>query len=139
LLADLAASVVTAQLLLDRRTMEVFRAVVRSGEAQAIVRQAEPSASTALPMTLNLLHGGLLPTFYEFTEADLRVPIRLRLGPRGPGRDAGIPSGDRVVVSIRGDDGAGDEAEFGQSGTLHVVLRPVPPPLTLMAAGRSSE
>lgn len=166
LLRNLAFAIAEGQLELDRSSIqtlqylvsenvniipeiaEIIEPAVRTvtisgagGPEDIAVTGASVRASGAEPVTMNLLQAGLLPTFYQFTEATVEVKLSIsmkRVGTRetsGAGR-LGLRTGGYRTLAF------GSSVNFRTSNTysysaqgasvLRATMKPVPPPPRLI-------
>lgn len=163
---NLAFAIAEGQLELDRNSIETLKSLIETqvniipeiaeiieptvrtvtvnspdGPKNITITGANIRASGAAPITLSLLQAGLLPTFYQFTEAIIEVKLSIsmkrtsttettgagRLGARVGGYSAlafGSP------VNYRTQNTFSYTAEG--ASVMRVTLRPVPPPPRLI-------
>jgi hypothetical protein len=165
LVRNLAIAIADGQTALDRNSLETMRAlvstrvdllteiteiiepeerVVVAGGQQILVTGAKitPSAAPVVPMSM--FQAGLLPTFYQFTEAsiEVRLSITMREDDQASsavrstqsgtaGLNAGFLglSASRAYASTVDYRNANKYSYAAQgSSTLRATLRPVPPP-----------
>jgi len=165
LVRNLAIAIADGQTALDRNSLATMRALVDTQvdlltEMTEIIQPEErlvtaggqqirvtgaritPSAAPVVPMSM--FQAGLLPTFYQFTEASLEVRLSItmrdddqassavRSTEKGAvGLDAGFLglSASRAYASSVDYRNANKYSYAAQgSSTLRVTLRPVPPP-----------
>ncbi len=159
---NLAFAIAEGQLELDRSSIETLKFLLET-QVQIVPEIAEilePAvrnvnvggqdipitgvnirASGAAPVTVNLLQAGLLPTFYQFTEATLEVKISISIKRTDNGQSGGAGGlGSRVSrtnalafsapVNFR----TANTYSYAADGAsvLRATLRPVPPPARLI-------
>lgn len=166
LLRNLAFAVAEGQLELDRSSIETLKFLVNNqvdiipeiaeiiepavrtvtisgaeGPQDIAVTGANIRASGAAPVTMNLLQAGLMPTFYQFTEAVVEVKLSISMKQvqtsetSGAGRMGLYTGGYRALAF-------GSPVNFRTSNTysytaqgasvLRATMRPVPPPPRLI-------
>ena len=156
---DLAAAVAEGQLSLDRASIETLKFLADKAHAidliPEVVEVISPARRSvrvdgqdlavdtvavdhqaAQPVSTTLLQAGLLPTFYQFTEALIEVRMSVSLKDSGSAPAATRPgfAGRRVMafaapVNFRNAATYSHSAEG--SSLLRVTMRPVPPPTRL--------
>jgi hypothetical protein len=166
---NLGLAIAEGQTALDRNSLETLRELVateveivsevteviepevrhvQAGADTIEVTGAKIDASGVPPQsrTMNMLQAGLLPTFYQFTEAevDVKLSITMREDRNGQttGNQGANPYGVRPAwwglgasrayassVDYRSQNKYSYEATG--ASTLHATLRPVPPPSRL--------
>lgn len=163
---NLAFAIAEGQLELDRSSIETLKFLLENNvnvvpEIAEIIEPAERTvtvtgpdgllnipitgvnirASGAAPITLNLLQAGLLPTFYQFTEAQIEVKLSISMKrteeteTTGAGRLGTRVGGYRALafgssVNYRTANTFSYSAEG--ASVLRATLRPVPPPPRLI-------
>ena len=156
---DLAAAVAEGQLSLDRASIETLKFLASEANAIDLIPQVtEVIAPTLSTVTVNgsdvqvpgisvtqqpttavrtsLLQAGLMPTFYQFTEALIEVKLSITLREAGSTQTAGRPGFAR-----RGAMAFAAPVNFRNASTyshttegpslLRVTMKPVPPPVRL--------
>ena len=156
---DLAAAVAEGQLSLDRASIETLKFLASEANAIDLIPQVTeviaPTMSTVLvngndvqvpgisvtqqpttPVRTTLLQAGLLPTFYQFTEALIEVKLSITLREAGSTQTAGRPGFARrgamafaAPVNFRNASTYSHTTEG--SSLLRVTMKPVPPPVRL--------
>ena len=156
---DLAAAVAEGQLSLDRASIETLKFLASAANAIDLIPQVTEviaSAPTTLsiggqnvtvpgvsvtqqpvtPVKTTLLQAGLLPTFYQFTEALIEVKLSITLKETSATQTEGRPGffGRGVMafaapVNFRNQSTYSHTAEG--SSLLRVTMKPVPPPVRL--------
>jgi hypothetical protein len=157
---DLAAAVAEGQLSLDRASIETLKFLASEANAIDLVPQVTEviAASTTnvtvdgqnvsvpgvsvtqqpvTPVKTTLLQAGLLPTFYQFTEALIEVKLSISLKETGQTQTEGRPGflGRGVMafgapVNFRNASTFTHTAEG--SSLLRISMKPVPPPARLV-------
>jgi hypothetical protein len=160
LVRNLAAAIAEGQLALDKSSIDTLRFLMAKENEVAIVPEIaeiiEPSvrqvrvggkdvpitgvgirASGAAPVLMTLLQAGLMPTFYQFTEASIEVKLAITMKRTDSSETSGRPgfAGRGVMafgsaVNFRNSNTYSYTAQG--SSTLKVTMRPVPPPSRLM-------
>lgn len=154
---DLAGAVAEGQLALDRASIATLEFLANK-QIQLIPQVTEVIAATqstlsvggqdvtvpgvsvtqqpVTPVTTTLLQAGLLPTFYQFTEALIEVKLSISLKETSSTQTAGRPGfvGRGVMafaapVNFRSASTYSHNAEG--SSSLRVTMKPVPPPVRL--------
>src|SRR5262245_46292916 len=165
LVRNLAVAIADGQTALDRNSLETMRALVDTRvdlltEVTEIIEPEErlvmaggqsirvtgaritPSAAPVVPMSM--FQAGLLPTFYQFTEASLEVRLSITMREDDQASSA-VRSTEKGAVGLNaGCLGLSASRAYGSSvdyrnankysyaaqgsSTLRVTLRPVPPP-----------
>ena len=156
---DLAAAVAEGQLSLDRASIETLKFLASEANAIDLIPQVTeviaPTLSTVTvngsdvqvpgisvtqqpttPVRTTLLQAGLLPTFYQFTEALIEVKLSITLREAGSTQTAGRPGFARrgamafaAPVNFRNASTYSHTTEG--SSLLRVTMKPVPPPVRL--------
>lgn len=156
---NLAFAIAEGQLELDRSSIETLRFLLENEveiipEIAEILEPAERevevgpngetvtitgtsiSASGAEPVTLNLLQSGILPTFYQFTEAEIEVKLSISMKRTETEESEGTRLGLRATpfgalafgspVNYR----TANTYSYSADGAsvLRATMRPVPPP-----------
>jgi len=166
LLRNLAFAIAEGQLELDRSSIETLKFLIENEvkiipEIAEIIEPTERTvtvsgsggpqnitvsgvnlrASGAAPITVNLLQAGLLPTFYQFTEATIEVKLSISMKRTSVTE---TPGAGRLGARV----GAYSALAFGSSvnyrtqntysytaegaSVMRATLRPVPPPPRLI-------
>lgn len=158
---DLAAAVAEGQLSLDRASIETLKFLASDANAIDLIPQvveviapsttqvtvagqalpvSVPGVSVtqqpAVPVKTTLLQAGLLPTFYQFTEALIEVKMSVSLKQASATQTEGRPGFARrgviafaAPVNFRSQSTYSHTAEG--SSLLRVTMKPVPPPIRL--------
>ena len=156
---DLAAAVAEGQLSLDRASIETLKFLASEANAIDLIPQVTeviaPTLSTVTvngsdvqvpgisvtqqpttPVRTTLLQAGLMPTFYQFTEALIEVKLSITLREAGSTQTAGRPGFARrgamafaAPVNFRNASTYSHTTEG--SSLLRVTMKPVPPPVRL--------
>jgi hypothetical protein len=159
LVRDLASAIAEGQLALDRSSIETLKFLMADENKIPIVPEIaeilEPAsrnvdiggssipitgvsirASGAAPVMMTLLQAGLMPTFYQFTEANIEVKLSITMKRTDSSESASRPGmvGRSVLafgapVNFRTSNTYSYTAQG--SSTLRVTMRPVPPPARL--------
>jgi len=114
-------------------TPEPFQVNV-SGQPPVMVTGARVKASASEPVTMSALQAGILPTFYQFTEAtiDLKVSIQLRRAEEsdtdGERKAAIFAFGSHVNFRTQNTFSYSVDA----AASVNVTMRPVPPSTRLI-------
>ena len=157
---NLAAAVAEGQLSLDRASIETLRFLADEANGIAIIPEIVetivPSTMStsingvaidiatvtvrsqpAAAVKMSLLQAGILPTFYQFTEASIEVKLSITMKRTGDAETAGRPgfAGRGVMVhgstvNYRSANTYSYTAEG--SSVLRITMRPVPPPVRLL-------
>lgn len=164
---NLAVAIADGQTALDRNSLETLQALVRT-EVDLItditeVIEAEPytvdlgggetirvtgariTPSAAPPIRMNMVQAGLLPTFYQFTEAAIEVRLSISMREErttestGATRASGAEGpywlrfGATRAYASTVDYRAASKYNYQASGAsiLRATMRPVPPPTRL--------
>ena len=156
---DLAAAVAEGQLSLDRASIETLKFLASEANAIDLIPQVTeviaPTLSTVTvngsdvqvpgisvtqqpttPVRTTLLQAGLLPTFYQFTEALIEVKLSVTLKEAGTVQTSTRPGFSKrsimafaAPVNFRNASTYTHTAEG--SSLLRVTMKPVPPPVRL--------
>ena len=156
---DLAAAVAEGQLSLDRASIETLKFLASEANAIDLIPQVTeviaPTVSTVsvngknveipgisvtqqptTPVRTTLLQAGLLPTFYQFTEAFIEVKLSITLRESGNKQTDARPGFSRrsamvfaAPVNFRNASTYTHTTEG--SSLLRVTMKPVPPPVRL--------
>ena len=147
------SSIATLQFLIDPRNnvsiipeiAEVIEPAVRmvpvTGSAPVPVTGATIRSSGAQPVEMSLLQAGLLPTFYQFTEATIEVKLSISMKETETKETRGsTPLGrqtSRFAALVFGspvDYRTANTYSYAAQGSsvLRATLRPVPPPPRLI-------
>ena len=156
---DLAAAVAEGQLSLDRASIETLKFLASEANAIDLIPQVTeviaPTLSTVTvngsdvqvpgisvtqqpttPVRTTLLQAGLLPTFYQFTEALIEVKLSITLREAGSTQTAGRPGfARRGVMAFAAPVNFRNASTYSHttegSSLLRVTMKPVPPPVRL--------
>ncbi len=156
---DLAAAVAEGQLSLDRASIETLKFLASEANAIDLIPQVTeviaPTMSTVLvngndvqvpgisvtqqpttPARTTLLQAGLLPTFYQFTEALIEVKLSITLREAGSTQTAGRPGfAKRGAMAFAAPVNFRNASTYSHttegSSLLRVTMKPVPPPVRL--------
>lgn len=156
---DLAAAVAEGQLSLDRASIETLKFLASEANAIDLIPQVieviAPTTTTLIvggenvavpgvsvtqqpvaPVKTTLLQAGLLPTFYQFTEALIEIKMSVSLKQASATQTEGRPGFARrgiiafaAPVNFRSQSTYSHTAEG--SSLLRVTMKPVPPPVRL--------
>jgi hypothetical protein len=163
---NLAGAIAEGQLALDRSAVETLRFLLDSEVdvvpeitevIESTVRQVEVNgqqipvtginvrASGAAPVRMNLVQAGLLPTFYQFTEAVIEVKLSISIkrteerstspggesAPSGPLARARVSSTALRAFASPVNYRTANTFSYSAQGssTLRAILRPVPMPV----------
>jgi hypothetical protein len=144
------SSIATLQFLVDNNVKiipeiaEVLEPAVRTvpviGSAPIPVTGVNIRASGAEPVEMSLLQAGLLPTFYQFTEATIEVKLSITMKETTTSETKGTSLGLRA--SRFGALAFGSPVDYRTANTysytaqgssvLRATMRPVPPPPRLV-------
>lgn len=163
---SLALAIAEGQLALDRSSIETLKFLIANdidvipeiaeiieprertvtvegsdGPQDITITGAQIRASGASPITMSLLQAGLLPTFYQFTEAQIDVKLSISMketetretsGSAGGGIRTGkaLALAFGATVNYRTANTYSYSAEG--ASVLRVTMRPVPPPSRLV-------
>lgn len=91
----------------------------------------------APPVSTSLLQAGILPTFYQFTEASIEVKLSITMRQTSDAEANGRPGfGNRRVLAFASPVNFRSKNTFSYdatgSTTLRITMRPVPPPPRLL-------
>jgi hypothetical protein len=145
------SSIATLQFLIDNHVSiipeisEVIEPAVRTvpvtGSAPIPVTGVTIRSSGAQPVDMSLLQAGLLPTFYQFTEATLEVKLSISMKETETKETSGSTSLGRRLSKF-GALAFGSPVDYRTANTysyaaqgssvLRATLRPVPPPPRLI-------
>ena len=156
---DLAAAVAEGQLSLDRASIETLKFLASEANAIDLIPQVTeviaPTLSTVTvngsdvqvpgisvtqqpttPVRTTLLQAGLLPTFYQFTEALIEVKLSITLREAGSTQTAGRPGfAKRGAMAFAAPVNFRNASTYSHttegSSLLRVTMKPVPPPVRL--------
>jgi len=159
---NLAFAIAEGQLELDRSSIEtlkfligntvdivpeiteIIEPVVRnvnvSGVGSLPITGAQVRSTGAQPVTMNLLQAGLLPTFYQFTEAVIEVKLSISIKQTDTKETSGARptlGGGRLGALVFGSPvnyRTASTYSYSAEGAsvLRATLRPVPPPSRLV-------
>lgn len=156
---DLAAAVAEGQLSLDRASIETLKFLASEANAIDLIPQVTEviaSAPTTVsvgdsnvtvpgvsvtqqpvtPVKTTLLQAGLLPSFYQFTEALIEVKLSVTLKESGEQQTEGRPGfGKRRVMAFAAPVNFRSSSTYSHTtqgaSLLRVTMKPVPPPVRL--------
>lgn len=156
---DLAAAVAEGQLSLDRASIETLKFLASEANAIDLIPQVTeviaPTVSTVTvngsdvqvpgisvtqqpttPVRTTLLQAGLLPTFYQFTEALIEVKLSITLREAGSTQTGARPGfGKRSAMAFAAPVNFRNASTYTHttegSSLLRVTMKPVPPPVRL--------
>ena len=144
------SSIATLQFLIDNHVSiipeisEVIAPAVRtvpiSGSSPISVTGVSVTASGAAPVDMSLLQAGILPTFYQFTEATIEVKLSITMkettSSETKGTSLGLRAGRFGALAF------GSPVDYRTANTysytaqgssvLRATMRPVPPPPRLV-------
>lgn len=157
---DLAAAVAEGQLSLDRASIDTLKFLASDANAIDLIPQVTeviaPAPTTlsvggsdvtvpgvsvtqqpVAPVKTTLLQAGLLPTFYQFTEALIEVKLSVTLKETGNTQTDGRPGfGKRRVMAFASPVNFRSASTYSHtaegSSLLRVTMKPVPPPTRLV-------
>jgi hypothetical protein len=162
---NLAFSIAEGQLALDRSSIETLRFLLENtapivpeiaeiiepverqvdvgppGAGQTVtITGARIRATGAEPITLNLLQSGLLPTFYQFTEAEIDVKLSISMkrteSQEAEGSRLGLRASPYEALAFASpvDYRTASTYSYSAEGAsvLRATMRPVPPPPRLI-------
>jgi hypothetical protein len=163
---NLAFAIAEGQLALDRSAVDTLRFLLQNNvdivpEVTEIIEPVERQvqvqgqtitvtganirASGAAPITLSLLQAGLLPTFYQFTEAHIEVKLSISITRDGQNGGGAGGAGGRLAarpvrafaspVNYRTSNTYSYKAEG--ASVMRATLRPVPLPPRLVPSTRT--
>lgn len=156
---DLAAAVAEGQLSLDRASIDTLKFLASEANAIDLIPQITEVIAPA-PTTLNvagsnvtvpgvsvtqqpvaavkttLLQAGLLPTFYQFTEALIEVKMSVSLKQASATQTEGRPGfTKRGIIAFASPVNFRNQSTYTHtaegSSLLRVTMKPVPPPIRL--------
>ncbi|MDN4590590.1 hypothetical protein DBA29_19065 [Xenophilus aerolatus] len=156
---DLAAAVAEGQLALDRASIDTLKFLASEANAIDLIPQVTEVISPApttlavagsnvtvpgvsvtqqpvAPVKTTLLQAGLLPTFYQFTEALIEVKMSVSLKQASATQTEGRPGfGKRGVIAFAAPVNFRNQSTYTHtaegSSLLRVTMKPVPPPIRL--------
>ena len=156
---DLAAAVAEGQLALDRASIDTLKFLASPANAidliPEVVEVIAPSSSSVgvngqnlnvpgvsvtqqpvAPVKTTLLQAGLLPTFYQFTEALIEVKLSVTLKETSATQTEGRPGfGKRSVMAFAAPVNFRNASTYSHtaegSSLLRVTMKPVPAPVRL--------
>lgn len=102
------------------------------------VTGARVTASGAAPVTMNMVQAGLLPTFYQFTEASVEVKLAItmredRETETSGKRALGLGASRAFASSVDYRSASKYSYQAQGASVLRCTMRPVPPPSRLTA------
>jgi hypothetical protein len=156
---DLAAAVAEGQLSLDRASIETLKFLADQANAIDLIPQVveviAPAPTTLVvggqnvalpgvsvtqqpvaPVKTTLLQAGLLPTFYQFTEALIEIKMSVTLKETSATQTEGRPGfARRGVMAFAAPVNFRSQSTYSHtvegSSLLRVTMKPVPPPVRL--------
>jgi hypothetical protein len=157
---NLAAAVAEGQLSLDQASIETLKFLADDSNAIAVIPEiteiVSPRKLTTMvdgqpvdvntvgvtsqagtPVKMTLLQAGILPTFYQFTEASIEVKLSITMKRSGPEETASRPGfANRSVLAFASPVNYRSANTFSYtaegSSVLRVTMRPVPAPVRLL-------
>lgn len=156
---DLAAAVAEGQLSLDRASIETLKFLASEANAIDLIPQVieviAPTSTTLIvggenvavpgvsvtqqpvaPVKTTLLQAGLLPTFYQFTEALIEIKMSVSLKQASATQTEGRPGfAKRGIIAFAAPVNFRSQSTYSHtaegSSLLRVTMKPVPPPIRL--------
>lgn len=156
---DLAAAVAEGQLSLDRASIETLKFLASDANAIDLIPQVieviAPTSTTLIvgrenvavpgvsvtqqpvaPVKTTLLQAGLLPTFYQFTEALIEIKMSVSLKQVSATQTEGRPGfAKRGIIAFAAPVNFRSQSTYSHtaegSSLLRVTMKPVPPPIRL--------
>lgn len=156
---DLAAAVAEGQLSLDRASIETLKFLASDANAIDLIPQVieviAPTSTTLIvagenvavpgvsvtqqpvaPVKTTLLQAGLLPTFYQFTEALIEIKMSVSLKQASATQTEGRPGfAKRGIIAFAAPVNFRSQSTYSHtaegSSLLRVTMKPVPPPIRL--------
>ena len=156
---DLASAVAEGQLALDRASIDTLKFLADTANAIDLIPQvteviaSAPSSVTVdgqavtvpgvsvtqqpgAPVKTTLLQAGLLPTFYQFTEASIEVKLSVSLKESSATQTEGRPGfGGRGVMAFAAPVNFRNASTYSHTAegasSLRVTMKPVPAPVRL--------
>lgn len=156
---DLAAAVAEGQLSLDRASIETLKFLASHANAIDLIPQVieviAPTSTTLIvggenvavpgvsvtqqpvaPVKTTLLQAGLLPTFYQFTEALIEIKMSVSLKQVSATQTEGRPGfAKRGIIAFAAPVNFRSQSTYSHtaegSSLLRVTMKPVPPPIRL--------
>ena len=156
---DLAAAVAEGQLSLDRASIETLKFLASEANAIDLIPQVieviAPTSTTLIvggenvavpgvsvtqqpvaPVKTTLLQAGLLPTFYQFTEALIEIKMSVSLKQASATQTEGRPGfAKRGIIAFAAPVNFRSQSTYSHSAEgsslLRVTMKPVPPPIRL--------
>jgi hypothetical protein len=100
-----------------------------SGHPSVEVTGVRVQASASEPVQMNALQAGILPTFYQFTEATIELKLSLQMREADQTQSDGSVA--RVLIPFGSHVNFRSQSTFGYTASaasaVNVVIRPVPP------------
>lgn len=156
---DLAAAIAEGQLSLDRASIETLKFLASDANAIDLIPQVieviAPTSTTLIvggenvavpgvsvtqqpvaPVKTTLLQAGLLPTFYQFTEALIEIKMSVSLKQASATQTEGRPGfAKRGIIAFAAPVNFRSQSTYSHtaegSSLLRVTMKPVPPPIRL--------
>ena len=156
---DLAAAVTEGQLSLDRASIETLKFLASEANAIDLIPQVieviAPTTTTLIvggenvavpgvsvtqqpvaPVKTTLLQAGLLPTFYQFTEALIEIKMSVSLKQASATQTEARPGfAKRGIIAFAAPVNFRSQSTYSHtaegSSLLRVTMKPVPPPVRL--------
>jgi len=105
-----------------------------SGHGSVEVTGVRVGASASEPVQMSALQAGILPTFYQFTEATIALKLSLQMRQADETQSDG--STERVLIPFGSHVNFRTQSTFGYTAaaasTVNVTIRPVPPATRLV-------
>lgn len=107
-----------------------------SGGAPVLVTGVRVNASAAAPVTMSALQAGILPTFYQFSEATLAVKLSVQVREVSEVDTDGTVKWNFLMFASNVNFKTQNQYSYGADAASSVTatLRPVPPPTRLIPA-----
>jgi hypothetical protein len=116
-------------------TPEPFQVNV-SGQPPVQVTGARVSASASEPVLMSALQAGILPTFYQFSQADIAIKLSLQIRETEQTETDGTRSVGFLMFASHVNFRTQNTFSYGAdaSSSVTATIKPVPPPPRLMPA-----
>jgi hypothetical protein len=105
-----------------------------SGHPSVEVTGVRVEATASEPVTMSALQAGILPTFYQFTEATIELKLSMQMREADQTQTDG--STERVLIPFGSHVNFRTQSTFGYTAsaasTINVTVRPVPPDTRLV-------
>ena len=110
------------------------RSVAVSGGAPVMVTGVRVSASASEPIVMSALQAGILPTFYQFTEAVIEVKLSLQMRQTTESDEDGTRRLGMWLFASNVNFTTKNTYSYAADAacSVHATLRPVPPPSRLV-------